>query len=109
MNSFNHYAYGAIGDWLYRVVAGINPDWEQPAYKHIIFRPLPGGHLTYAKASLQSPYGLVASEWRSADGEFTLEVVVPPNTTATVYLPGETEGQEVEAGRHHFGRELTAG
>jgi alpha-L-rhamnosidase len=104
MNSFNHYAYGAIGDWLYRVVAGINPDWAQPAYKHTIFRPLPprDGSLSHARASLQSPYGLVSSAWRIADGEFTLEVIVPPNTTATVYLPGETEGHEIAAGKHQF-------
>ncbi|MFZ6028524.1 MAG: family 78 glycoside hydrolase catalytic domain [Chloroflexota bacterium] len=104
MNSFNHYAYGAIGDWLYRVVAGINPDWERPAYKHTIFRPQPpaDGRLTYARASLQSPYGLVGSAWKIEAGRFSLEVVVPPNTTATVYLPGETEGRQVAAGKHTF-------
>jgi alpha-L-rhamnosidase len=104
MNSFNHYAYGAIGDWLYRVVAGINLDWTRPAYKHTIFRPLPpaDGRLTHAKASIQSPYGLVSSEWHMANGAFTLDIIVPPNTTATVYLPGETEGRDVAAGKHRF-------
>jgi len=109
MNSFNHYAYGAIGDWLYRVVAGINPTWDKPAYKHIIFRPLPpadpeltGVKLTHAKASLESPYGLVSSFWTIADGQFDLEIVLPPNTTGTVYLPGETDGHDVLAGKHHF-------
>lgn len=104
MNSFNHYAYGAIGDWLYRVVAGINPDWERPAYKHTIFRPLPpkDRKLTHVKASLQSPYGLISSEWRLAKGKFSLKINVPPNTTATVYLPGQSKGQEVSAGKHQF-------
>jgi alpha-L-rhamnosidase len=104
MNSFNHYAYGAIGDWLYRVVAGINLDWERPAYKHILFRPQPpaDGKLTHAKASVESPYGLVSSEWHIKNGRFTLDVIVPPNTTATVYLPGESEGHEVAAGKHQF-------
>jgi alpha-L-rhamnosidase len=105
MNSYNHYAYGAIGDWLYRVVAGINLDWQQPAYKHIIFRPLPptDGRLTHAKASIQSPYGFVGSEWHiEENGQFILEVVVPPNTTATIYLPGETDGRKVAAGQHRF-------
>ena len=104
MNSFNHYAYGAIGDWLYRVVAGINADWAQPAYKHTIFRPQPpaDNRLTFAKASLHSPYGLVSSEWHIIEKEFTLEVIVPPNTTATVYLPGESEGHQVSSGKHQF-------
>ena len=60
MNSFNHYAYGAIGDWMYSVVAGIEIDEAQPGYKHIVIAPRPGGGLTYAKASVESVYGKVA-------------------------------------------------
>ena len=63
MNSFNHYAYGAVGDWMYRVVAGLNIDPAQPGYKHIVLRPQPGGGFTYATASLQTPYGEAASGW----------------------------------------------
>ena len=88
MNSFNHYAYGAIGDWLYRVVAGLNDDPSEPGYKHIIVRPRPGGGLTYAKATLVTPYGDAAAGWRLDGDRLTVTAIVPPNTRATVYLPG---------------------
>jgi len=104
MNSFNHYAYGAIGEWMYRVVAGIELDERHPGYKHILIQPRPGGGLTYAKASFDSMYGRVASDWKIANGKFTLTVEVPPNTTATVRLPKAkleqtAEGQKAVAGR----------
>jgi alpha-L-rhamnosidase len=86
MNSFNHYAYGAIGDWLYRVVAGLDIDEQNPGYKHIIIQPHPGGGLTYAKASHESMYGPVESSWRLADQKMIVNVEIPPNTTATVRL-----------------------
>lgn len=104
MNSFNHYAYGAIGEWMYRVVAGIEIDERQPGYKHVLIQAQPGGGLTYAKASVESMYGRVASDWKIADGKFTLTVEVPPNTTATVRMPKAkieqtTEGQKPLSGR----------
>lgn len=104
MNSFNHYAYGAIGEWMYRVVAGIELDERRPGYKRILIQPQPGGGLTYAKASVESMYGRVESDWKIADGKFTLTVEVPPNTTATVRVPKAkleqtTEGQKPLAGR----------
>jgi alpha-L-rhamnosidase len=102
MNSFNHYAYGSIGSWLYAVVAGIDVDPTQPGYKHIIFRPQPGGDLNHARATLNSMYGTIVSDWRIKDGKFQWDIIIPPNTTATVYLPGETLGQEAGAGKFHF-------
>ena len=104
MNSFNHYAYGAIGDWMYRVVAGMEIDEKQPGYKHILIQPRPGGGLTYAKASVETLYGHVESGWKLADGKMTLHVEVPPNTTATVRLSkakleGVSEGGKPLAGR----------
>lgn len=87
MNSFNHYAYGAIGEWLYTVVAGIDADPEQPGYRHLILRPRPGGGLTAARAALETMHGRVVSAWRIDDHCFTWEIVVPPNTTATAYVP----------------------
>jgi alpha-L-rhamnosidase len=92
MNSFNHYAYGAIGDWLYQVVAGIETD-DRPTgagYKRILFKPQPGPGLEYAKASLQSLYGLISSEWLTEGGRMTVKVTVPCNTTAELVLPGMT-------------------
>ena len=104
MNSFNHYAYGAIGEWMYRVVAGIELDESPPGYKHILIQPRPGGGLTFASASVESMYGRVASGWKIADGKFTVNVEVPPNTTATVRLSKAkleqvTEGQKPLARR----------
>jgi alpha-L-rhamnosidase len=87
MNSFNHYAYGSIGAWLYSTIAGIDIDPSKPGYKHIILHPQPGGGLTYARGTLTTNYGKVISHWRIDGGRFEYEVVVPPNTTATVYLP----------------------
>jgi alpha-L-rhamnosidase len=87
MNSFNHYAYGSIGAWLYQTVAGIEIDPANPGYKHTYIRPQPGGGLTSARASLQTVYGLLESNWRLEDNVLHLEVTVPVNTTATVTLP----------------------
>jgi alpha-L-rhamnosidase len=101
MNSYNHYALGAIGDWLYSTVAGIDLDPQQPGYKHILIRPQPGGTITWARGSLKSPYGLIESAWRLENGAFHLDVTIPPNTTATVRLP-DGESHEVGAGRHVF-------
>jgi alpha-L-rhamnosidase len=104
MNSFNHYAYGAIGDWMYRVMAGIDTDDAAPGYKHIFIQPRPGGGFTEVKASHQTPYGKVAAAWALKSGTFELRVEVPANTTATVRLPkaqlaGVTEGgQPLAAG-----------
>ena len=87
MNSFNHYAYGSIGAWLYKTVTGIDIDPTRPGYKHFIVRPQPGGDLTSAAAHLQTLYGELTSQWKLEDGRFTLRVTVPPNTRATVCLP----------------------
>jgi alpha-L-rhamnosidase len=88
MNSFNHYAYGAIGKWLYQVVAGIGIDPDQPGYKHIIIHPRPGGGLTYAKATHESMYGTIESGWKLNGGSLHMEVEIPVNTSATIYIPG---------------------
>ena len=84
MNSFNHYAYGAVGEWLYAEVAGVRA--AEPGYKRIVIRPHVGG-LTSARASFRSMHGRVGSEWQRAGGRLTLHVEVPPNTTATVHVP----------------------
>jgi alpha-L-rhamnosidase len=91
MNSFNHYAYGAIGDWMYRVVAGINTDEDDPGFHKIIIAPHPGGKLTMAQAELETLYGKIKSAWTIDQGIFTLDITVPPNTTAQVILPSVSE------------------
>ena len=87
MNSFNHYAYGAIGEWLYNYVAGINIDPENPGYKHILLSPHPGDDLKYVNAELKSMYGLILSNWKFDDKNFIYEIEIPANTEATVTLP----------------------
>ena len=93
MNSFNHYAYGAIGEWLYRHVAGMDIDPEMPGYKHILLAPHPGGGLTNANAEFTSLYGKVKSSWKIEGNDFVYDVTVPANTTATVTLPSAQADQ----------------
>jgi alpha-L-rhamnosidase len=99
MNSFNHYAYGAIGEWLYRVVAGIDLDPAEPGYKHILFQPQPGGGLTHVHASIVSPHGMVTSSWELTEADFRLSITVPANAHATVRLPAASLAEVSEGGR----------
>jgi alpha-L-rhamnosidase len=99
MNSFNHYAYGAIGAWLYAVVGGIDLDPERPGYKHIVMRPRPGGDLTSATTELRSIYGPIHSAWTLEKGFFDWQIVIPANTTATVYIPTADAADVTEGGR----------
>lgn len=106
MNSFNHYAYGAIGDWMYRTIAGIDTDPDQPGYKHIIIKPRPGGDMTWCKASLKTQYGDIKVDWRIDNGKFSMNVSVPANTTATISVPDATGANytvhEVKAGQYSY-------
>jgi alpha-L-rhamnosidase len=102
MNSFNHYAYGAIGEWLYTHVAGIEIDKENPGYKHFILAPHPGGGLTNAKAQFESMYGKIKSAWKMEEGNFVYEVEIPANTSATVLLPFANETKELGSGKYSF-------
>jgi len=88
MNSFNHYAYGAIGEWLYRVVAGLDMDEHKPGYKHTIIAPRIGGNLSWVEASYESVYGKVGVRWEkeSKTNVITLQATVPANATATIRL-----------------------
>jgi alpha-L-rhamnosidase len=97
MNSFNHYALGAVGDWLHRTVAGLAP--AAPGYKKLLIKPRPGGGLTYAKASHLTPYGIAESGWRADGDEIEVTAIVPPNTTAVIDLPGR-EPEAVGSGTH---------
>lgn len=99
MNSYNHYAYGAIGDWLYRVVAGLDTDEKQPGYKHLIIKPTMGAGLTSARADLLTNYGPARSGWAMENGKLTLDVEIPANTTATVYVPALTAEAIQESGK----------
>ncbi len=95
MNSFNHYAYGAIGDWMYRVVAGIDTKDNAPGYKEIVIKPTIDKRLGSASAEYQTYYGKVKSSWKLDNGKVTLDVEIPANTKATIHVPG---GQAVDVG-----------
>ena len=88
MVSFNHYAYGAVAEWLHTAVAGLRPDPDDPGYHHLIIEPRPGGGITSASASLQTRFGRASVAWELGDRGLHVEVEVPPNTFATVTLPG---------------------
>ncbi|MDF3078373.1 MAG: alpha-L-rhamnosidase [Sphingobacteriaceae bacterium] len=90
MNSFNHYAYGAIGDWMYRTVTGINGDQSAPGYKKIVIAPQPGGGLTNASAELETLYGKIKSSWQKSGDKYSYDIIIPANTSAKVILPDVT-------------------
>lgn len=110
MNSYNHYAYGAIGDWMYKNIAGINADPTMPGYRKIHISPKPGGGITNASGSLETVYGLVSSSWQITNGMFKLDVQIPANTTATITFPEDVQAENREkseplnigSGSYHF-------
>ncbi len=100
MNSYNHYSYGAIGDWMYRSMVGLDTYEDGPGYKHIKIQPHIGGGFTYANASLQTYYGKLSSGWKLASDKVLMDVEIPANTTATVFIPANesdkiTEGDKM--------------
>lgn len=102
MNSLNHWALGSVGEWMWRYIIGLQPDEQHPGWKHFTIAPQPGGGVTWANGDYESIHGTVTSAWKIENGKFILDVTVPANTTATVRLPGKTEGTEVGPGKHHF-------
>lgn len=99
MNSFNHYSYGAIGQWFFTDILGIRP--VDFGYKSFMLAPKFGGGLTYAKGSFTSPYGKISSAWKLHDGKFTYDCTIPTNTTATLKLPNGDIHTLVD-GSYHF-------
>jgi alpha-L-rhamnosidase len=97
MNSFNHYAYGAIGDWMYRVSAGIEA--KKPGYKEILIQPHLTKRLNFSKASFESSYGTIASGWERIDGKIIVKVSIPVNTKATIMLPVSDARKVSESGK----------
>jgi len=96
MNSFNHYAYGAVGDWMYRTIAGINQ--SSPGFKTFYIKPEIGGDLSYAKASYNSMYGEIKSDWELNDNKILMNVSIPANTIARVFVPASSEDKIKENG-----------
>lgn len=101
--SLNHYAYGAVGDWLYQNTAGIQS--AAPGYKKIIIKPIIGGELTWVNASYRSASGRIVSNWKIKDNQITMHVEIPHGTTATIFVPGK-KPKTVTAGTHDFKAQL---
>jgi alpha-L-rhamnosidase len=99
MNSFNHYAYGAIGNWIYNQLAGIQLDPVVPAYKRIVIRPVPGGGITWVQAEHESMYGPIKSEWKTENQETVLKVTIPTNTEADVHILTNDPERITEGGK----------
>jgi alpha-L-rhamnosidase len=99
MNSFNHYAFGSVGEWLFRFVAGIDLDPEVPAYNRFKIQPHIGGGLEYARAEYNSIHGKIASAWKRANDKLLMDITIPANTSAFVYIPTEDISQVTESGQ----------
>ncbi|MGB7159778.1 MAG: family 78 glycoside hydrolase catalytic domain, partial [Tepidisphaeraceae bacterium] len=96
MNSFNHYAFGSVGQWLYMTSAGIDADG--PGFKRIVIRPTVTDKLTHASSKYDSIRGMIESGWEKKDGKLTITCVIPPNTTATVHVPAAEPARVTEGG-----------
>jgi len=97
-NSFNHYAFGCVGEWVWRNVAGINPDDTAPGYGNVIINPKIGGGLTYAAGSFNSIRGLISSSWTTNNTTNSYSVVIPANCTASFYIPSTNLAHITESG-----------
>jgi hypothetical protein len=96
MNSFNHYAFGSAGEWMFSELAGI--DTDGPGFKRIVIHPHPGGDLTWAKASYDSIRGPIAVSWKIEGQDFVLDLSIPANTTATIFIPASSPDKVFENG-----------
>lgn len=98
MNSFNHFALGSCGEWLFGGVAGIRPDPNHPGFSHFFVRPRIDGPLTHASATFQSVHGDISSSWHNEQGKLTFQFSIPPNTSATITLPSKDGTAVLESG-----------
>jgi alpha-L-rhamnosidase len=98
MNSFNHYAIGSVGEWVWRTAAGINPCESDPGCRRVEIRPVPGGGLTGVRAVWRSIRGPVGVAWQTSGAAFELDVSIPPNVRATVVLPAAAGTVVTEGG-----------
>ena len=97
MTSFNHYALGAVADWMHRTIGGIAP--AEAGYRRIRIAPRPSAGLTHAEARHLTPYGIAELNWKIESDQFHLDVIIPPNTTAEVILPGSDTPIEIGSGK----------
>lgn len=96
MNSYAHYAFGAVCEWMFQTLAGI--DSQGTGFQRLLIQPRPAGNFTWVKARYNSPSGPIATSWRRSASEFMLDVAVPPNTTATVVISTDQPDGVKESG-----------
>lgn len=101
-SSWNHFMMGQIDEWFFNSLVGIRPVASAPGCRHLNICPQPVGDLTFVKSTVETLYGSVSIHWTRENGLFTLHLTIPVNTTASVYLPGESQPREVGSGRHRF-------
>ncbi len=106
MNSFNHYAYGCVCEWIWETAAGIQSDPKQPGFRHIIMKPIPDRGLEFLKAEYKSAAGLIKSEWKYSGDTWTWKFTIPKGATATVTLPGETTSKDYTSGTYTLRKQL---
>jgi alpha-L-rhamnosidase len=107
MNSYNHYAYGCVCEWIWEVAAGISSDISAPGFKHIIMKPVPDKRLGHIEAEYNSAAGLIKSAWRYKGDKWIWEFTIPEGSTASVTLPGETVAKNYTDGRHRIEMKVT--
>jgi alpha-L-rhamnosidase len=100
MNSFNHYAYGCVSEWIWENVAGISCNPTAPGFKHIIMKPIPDKRLGYVNAEYNSAAGIIKSSWKYEGDKWIWEFTIPDGATASVTLPGESESKEYISGTY---------
>lgn len=101
MNSFNHYSFGAVSSWMYNYSLGIQRSPDHAGFKHFILKPTPDPDkvMTFSKGHYDSVYGIIKSGWKTDKGNLSYKCTVPPNSTATLYLPAKSVGQIIESGK----------
>ena len=104
MNSFNHYAYGCVCQWLWETAAGIASDTSAPGFSHIIMRPIPDHRLGHIEAEYRSAAGIIKSAWHYQGDKWIWTFTIPEGATATVTLPGETTSKDYTAGTYTVGK-----
>ena len=97
MTSFNHYALGAVADWMHRTIGGIAP--LEPGYSRVTIAPRPGGGVTSARTSLETPHGVVEVQWRQKDSELWVDTTLPEGVTGVLHVEGLPD-TEVASGTH---------
>lgn len=106
-NSWNHFMMGQIEEWFYKSLAGINVDSDyNTGFQNIVIAPKPVGDLKFVKASYTSLYGDISSHWKVEDGTFTIDISIPPNCSAKVFLPNGKGYKEIGSGNYNYNIDL---